>query len=261
MLDLKELAAQYPPNLQHFKKRILAEYLQYQLLRIIFSSKYSCKLAFLGGTALRIIFGNTRFSEDLDFDNFGLNQEEFKDLCAEIVKKMALEGYRVESRMVFKGAYRCYLKFNDILFENGISAYEGEKLMIQFDTVPHDFSYTPALKIINKFDVFTEVFVTPIDILFSQKICAAFGRKRPKGRDFHDLIFILGISRQVNYDYLRAKLGISDGKSLKSYILRECKKLDFKMLARDVQPLLFKPEDSNKILLFSKYIETLEFPA
>lgn len=259
MISLEELVRQYPQNLQLFKKRILAEYLQCQILQIIFNTKYANKLSFLGGTALRIMFDNNRFSEDLDFDNFGLTQQEFKEIAEEVVKKLILEGYRMEMRIVFKGAYRCYLKFNDILFTNGVSKDENEKLMIQFDTAAHNFNYKPDIKILNKFDILTEIFVTPIDILFSQKICAAFGRKRLKGRDFYDLLYIFGINKRINYDYLNAKLGISNGKTLKEYIVKESEKLDLKALAADVQPLLFNPEDNKKILLFKQYIEGLEF--
>jgi predicted nucleotidyltransferase component of viral defense system len=35
------------------------------------------KLSFLGGTALRIVHGNSRFSEDIDLDNFGLSWHAF----------------------------------------------------------------------------------------------------------------------------------------------------------------------------------------
>ncbi len=258
MISLEELVRQYPQNLQHFKKRILAEYLQCQILQIIFNTKYANKLSFLGGTALRIMFDNNRFSEDLDFDNFGLTQQEFKEIIEEIVKKLILEGYQMEMRIVFKGAYRCYLKFNDILFTNGVSKYENEKLTIQIDTAPHNFNYKPDIKILNKFDILTEIFVTPIDILFSQKICAAFGRKRLKGRDFYDLLYIFGINKKINYDYLQVKLGITDAGTLKKYILKKSKALDLKALASDVQPLLFNPEDHKKVLLFKQYIEGLE---
>lgn len=259
MLDLEQILQQFPENLRSRKGRILTEYLQYRVLDKIFKSKYAHKLSFLGGTALRIVFDNTRFSEDLDFDNFGLSQEEFKEIIDEVAKALTLEGYQIETRNVFKGAFRCYLKFAKILFINGVSKNENEKLLIQIDTVPHNFPYKPEIRLINKLDVFTEIFATPLDILFSQKICAAFGRKRTKGRDFYDLIYILGVNKNINYEYLQAKLGISNAKDLKAYILRESEKLDFKALAADVQPLLFTPEDNKKVLLFRQYVENLKF--
>ncbi|MEK7672912.1 MAG: nucleotidyl transferase AbiEii/AbiGii toxin family protein [Patescibacteria group bacterium] len=258
MLSLEQIAQQFPENLRNRDRRILTEYLQYKVLDKIFKCKHSNKLSFLGGTALRIVFGITRFSEDLDFDNFNLTEEEFGEIVNEVSTALTLEGYDIETRLVFKGAFRCYMKFNNVLSANGITTDKKEKLLIQIDAAPHNFAYKPELKLIGKLDILTEIFATPIDILFSQKILAAFGRKRAKGRDFYDLIYILGISKKVNYKYLQAKLEIKNWKELKSYVLKECDKLDFKDLARDVQPLLFNSEESKKVRLFRNYFAGLE---
>ena len=67
MLTLSEIEKVYPESLRGFKRFILREYLQHKLLQILFDSEYANELCFLGGTCLRIVHGNTRFSEDLDF--------------------------------------------------------------------------------------------------------------------------------------------------------------------------------------------------
>ena len=72
MLTLSQITEQYAEALRPFKRNILREYLQYKILEIMFASEYATKLSFLGGTALRIVYGNTRFSADVDFDNFRL---------------------------------------------------------------------------------------------------------------------------------------------------------------------------------------------
>ncbi|MEW6042503.1 MAG: nucleotidyl transferase AbiEii/AbiGii toxin family protein, partial [Elusimicrobiota bacterium] len=43
------------------------EFLQLLALKIIFDRQYFNKLAFVGGTSLRVLFGVRRYSEDLDF--------------------------------------------------------------------------------------------------------------------------------------------------------------------------------------------------
>ena len=68
MLDLNQLVSQYPANLRPFSRFILREYLQHKLLQLIYDSAYADRFIFLGGTCLRIVHGNQRFSEDLDFD-------------------------------------------------------------------------------------------------------------------------------------------------------------------------------------------------
>ena len=257
MLNLQEIEKNYPDNIRGFKKNLLREYLQYKILQIIFNSKYSGKLSFLGGTELRIIHNNSRFSEDLDFDNFGLEKNEF-DKSSEIVKKqLSLEGYTVEVKNVFKGAYRCYIRIPKILFDSNLSGYEEEKILIQLDTAPHGFQYEPERVILNKFDIFTEISVTPIDIILSQKIYAIFNRQVQKGRDFYDTVFLLSKTKP-NYAYLKIKLGVDNSDSLRTKLLNFCAGLNFKQLAEDVRPFLFNSQDSDKVNLFEKYIKTAD---
>jgi len=258
MLDIKQIESFYPEYLRAFKKNLLREYLQYKILEIVFDSKFSEKLSFMGGTAIHIIHGNTRFSEDLDFDNFDLTKEEFKQLASLIEKRLKLEGYRAEIKNVFKRAYHCYIRIPDILFENGLSRHREEKLFIRLDTEPQGFTYCPEKVIINKFDVFLRINVVPMDILLAQKIYAIFKRRRAMGRDFYDAIFLFGKTRP-NLSYLQSKLKIKDTADLKSRLLTKCSKLNFKSLARDVEQFLFNPSDSKKILFFYDYIKNCEF--
>lgn len=254
MLSLAEIEKHYPENIRAFKRNILREYLQYKILQIIFDSQYASKLSFLGGTALRIIFGNSRFSEDLDFDNFGLKEREFEAISKIVKKQLELEGCAVEIKNVYKGAYRCYVRIPRLLFDSGLSGYAEEKILIQLDTAPHGFHYAPEKAILNKFEVFTEINVTPPDIILSQKIFAIFNRKSVKGRDFYDTVFLLSKSK-LNYSYLELKMKISDGETLRKKLLAFCKELDFKSLARDVEPFLFNPRDSKKVTMFVKFIK------
>jgi predicted nucleotidyltransferase component of viral defense system len=256
MLNLYEIEKYYPDNIKGFKRNILREYLQYKILQIIFDSKYAGKLSFLGGTALRIIHGNTRFSEDLDFDNFGLEEEEFAEISSLVKKRMEMEGYDVEIRNVYKGAYRCYVKIPKMLFDNGLSGYEEEKILIQLDTAPHGFAYEPNRVILNKFEVFTEINTTPLDIILAQKFFAIFNRKTMKGRDFFDVVFLLGKTKP-NYGYLQMKLDIENDQQLKNKLLSLDGEIDFEGLAKDVEPFLFWADDAKKVLLFMKYIKSL----
>lgn len=257
MLSLQEIEKYYPENIRVFKKNLLREYLQYKILQIIFNSKYANKLVFLGGTALRIVHDNNRFSEDLDFDNFGLTEKEFKEISLVVKKQLELEGYEVEIKNVYKGAYRCYIRIPRLLFDSGLSGYEEEKILIQLDTAPQGFDYEPERVILNKFDVFTEINVTPLDIILSQKIFAIFNRKAMKGRDFYDTIFLLSKTRP-NYDYLQLKIKIKNGQELKDKLLTLDGKVNFKELTRDVEQFLFNVEDSKKVTLFTKYIKGIE---
>jgi predicted nucleotidyltransferase component of viral defense system len=257
MLDIKQIQSFYPEYLQAFRKNLLREYLQYKILEIVFDSEFGEKLRFMGGTAIRIIHSNTRFSEDIDFDNVNLSKEEFNQLAELVRRKLKLEGYVAETRNVFKNAYRCYVRVPDVLFENGLSNHKEEKLLIQLDTQPQGFTYQPDKTIINKFDVFLRINVVPPDILLAQKIYAIFGRKRTMGRDFYDTVFLLGKTKP-NLEYLKLKLGIESMSDLKTELLRKCEELDFGHLASDVGPFLFVPNDSKKVLFFPDYVRGMD---
>src|ERR1035441_5730925 len=128
MLSIDEIEKVYPENIRGFKRFILREYLQYKVLQIIFDSLFADKLCFLGGTCLRIIHNNSRFSEDLDFDNFRLSEKSFGAISAVIKKALEREGYEVEFKNVFKGAYHCHIKFPGLLFKEGLSGHREERI-------------------------------------------------------------------------------------------------------------------------------------
>jgi len=256
MLNLNQIKKYYPEYLQPFEKHILREYIQYKILEIVYSSKQSAKLSFLGGTALRLIYNNNRFSEDLDFDNFNLSKKEFIQLTKDVKQGLEKQGFIIEIKQIFKGAFRCYIKIPEILFMNQISDLKDEKITIQIDTVPHNFKYLPNKKIINKFDVFTSILVTPLDIILSQKIYALFNRKRIKGRDIYDILF-LWPQASPNYQYLKEKINIDNKENLKKELLAFCEKINLKELTQDLKPFLFKSEDSKRVRMFKNFIEQI----
>ncbi len=106
MLDLKNIESFFPETLRPFKRNILREYLQYKILEIIFDSPYGNALSFMGGTAIQIVHGNTRFSEDLDFDNLSLKSEDFEKLTDEIVRGLKLIGLKAETKTNLRDVFR-----------------------------------------------------------------------------------------------------------------------------------------------------------
>lgn len=255
MISLDQIITEYPEHLRAYRESILKEYLQYKILRSIFESKYANKLAFLGGTALRIIHNNTRFSEDLDFDNFDLNESEFVELGEIIKKDLELEGLEVQIYSKTKNAYRLKIKIPKLLFDTGLAPMIEQKILIQVDTVPQNFSYTPDKPLLNKFEVFTQINAVPKDILLSQKIYASVNRKRLMGRDFFDIVFLYGIGAMPNFKYLEKNIGTKNEAELKTYLSEKIIDLNFESLAKDVEPFLFNPKDKNKVVLFREFME------
>lgn len=261
MLDIQEIEQYYPENLRIFKRFMLREYLQYKILEIVFSGPYAKKLVFLGGTCLRLVHGNQRFSEDLDFDNFDLSPKEFDKISQNIAIQLERMGYTTEIKQIAKAAYHCNIRFPKILFEQGLSGYKEEKILIQLDTEPQLFKFIPEEPILNKFDVFTRIFSTPLNLLMAQKCYAILNRPRNKGRDFYDLVFLMGKEIAPNMDYLCQKTGIRNTTELKDQLLDKCNTLNMDDMTKDVAPFLFSPKDEKKIKFFNDYLENYSFLA
>ena len=255
MLSLAEIRRFYPEQLQRHGAFLIREYLQYKILESIFESEWGGSLVFLGGTCLRLMYGNTRFSEDLDFDNRGLDGVQFEILSEYIAERLRREGYQVTIQVIRRGAFHCHVRFPALLFGQGLSGHRDQRLLIQIDTEPQNVDYKPELGILNKFDVFTQIAYTPASTLLSQKISAVLLRPRNKGRDFFDISFLLGMQKEPDWNYLDRKLNINNPADLRKALRAHCEKLDMDAMARDVEPFLFDARDSRRVIRFVSTIE------
>jgi len=255
MIDIDYLKDSFPNNVHNKRKDILREYLQCVMLEILFESHVGRRLTFLGGTCLRLVHDSQRFSEDLDFDNDGLTEGDFEEVKELMLRELTLRGYEVEVQIKGKTAYRCSVKYPKILHPQGLSNIVEEKLVIQIDTQAQNFTFKPDTYILNRFGVFTQIAVTPLDIIFSQKCHAILERPRNKGRDFFDVIFLLGRNIKPNYDYLEQKLSIKNEKELKERIISHWETLNIKEQIDDVEGFLFYQKDQRKIELFGEVIK------
>lgn len=258
MLNFSQIEQAYPSYLHTNKPFLLREYLQYKILDLLFRSEYASKFVFLGGTCLRIVHDSRRFSEDLDFDNFNVTTEDFEKVATFIKIGLEREGLDVEMQQVYRGAYHCYIKFPKLLYQTGLSGHKDAKILIQLDTEPQNFEYTPENHLLTKFDVFSNIRTTPIDLLLAQKMTAFVQRKQPKGRDIYDITFLSPKTRP-NYDYLSQRLGVHSSKELKEILMNRINSLDLNNLARDVSPFLFDPNDIQRIHLFSQFVQQNQF--
>lgn len=250
MINLSEILSAYPPPVQVHRAFVLREYLQYKILEILFESRFAGKFCFLGGTCLRLVHGSQRFSEDLDFDNFGITERDFTH-TGEIIKKgLEREGYMVEMRQIIRSAFHCHIRFPGLLFDQGLSGYREEKILIQLDTEPQHFDYAPQLFTLNRFDVTTQIYTTPLDLLLAQKFTALCKRKRTKGRDFYDIVFLLAKSVKPNYNYLAQHLDAPNAEKLRERVDGLLEKTDLNSMVNDVRAFLINPTDEKRIRLF-----------
>jgi predicted nucleotidyltransferase component of viral defense system len=254
MIDFNQIKINYPEAvIKRNSKAIIVEYLQYQLMDALFKEAGSENLSFIGGTAIRLVYGSKRFSEDLDFYNYGLTYADFEKLLEAVVGAMKAKGFMVDFRFVKKGAYHCYIKFPDLLFANNLTAHEDEKILIRVDAVKKKKIIEPHSFMLNGFNVYRKILVNQADVILSQKILAILERKRAKGRDFFDVSYLLSFNRP-NYNVLEKLASIKE-KNLKEKLLEKVDSLNMKELADDVRPLLFDSNDAERVLSFRQYIE------
>ena len=128
MLTIEQIRQYFEQDVaQRNPRAMLVEYLQYELLDSLFKRREAVFLCFIGGTAIRILQQSPRFSEDLDFDNFGLTFDQFETALAKTCRDMETKGFLIEYRTIERGAYHCYLRFPEILHKTGISFDAREK--------------------------------------------------------------------------------------------------------------------------------------
>jgi predicted nucleotidyltransferase component of viral defense system len=256
MLSLNEIKKYYSDKEKNLPQLILKEYLQYKILDIIFSSQYGDDLVFMGGTAIRIAYGNDRFSEDLDLDNTTLSKNDFHKLTLHIKKELERDGLGVEFRNTFQDVYHCYLKFPQILFENKMSALKDEKIMIRLDSFQTKQLGKIETRVITKADIFSEIRIYQKDLILAQKIDALFHRHRSKGRDIYDIVYLFSLT-EPDYNYLNRALHISNKKELVDKLKKLFSVKDLQALAQDVKPFLINPKKIIQIEKFNLWLDSL----
>lgn len=257
MFDFNKIKEYFPIDLANNNpKALLVEYLQYEMLDSLFKQPEAKDLSFIGGTAIRIIHDSQRFSEDLDFDNFGLSYDLFQKVINKVLAEISLKGLKTEARLLKKDKnYHAYVKFPDILHELGISGHKEAKIFLSVDMENKKKVFSPEIKAINKFGVFRKIIVNPAAILLAQKLIAILNRKTEKGRDFYDASFLSGKTK-VDYDYIKKITGLGK-KEFEQKIIARCQALNFKALAKDVEPFLFDESQIDRIINFKDQLTNI----
>jgi|UniRef100_A0A7C6AA53 predicted nucleotidyltransferase component of viral defense system len=241
------------------KIAVAREFLQLLVLKVIFDRGYFKNLAFVGGTALRFLYGLRRFSEDLDFSLYNKLGYQFSNLKKKIVYDLTKAGLVLDwKEQPQPPVQSVMLRFKDILFNLGLSNYKNEKLAIKIEidaNPPKGYQIETAL--ITRHFVFT---VTHFDLasLYALKLHACFFRPYTKGRDFYDLLWYLGRKELPNFVLLNNAIEQTTHKksdinesNFKEFLKEQLAKIDFVKAKRDVARFI---EDKNELKLMDKNI-------
>lgn len=255
MLTLEQIYHMYPdtPRNPAQRRDVLVEYIQHELLDSIFKQKASVQLSFIGGTAIRIVYGSGRFSEDLDFDNFGLTFEEFQHLLDAVVADMKTKQFDVEYRFVEKGEYHCYVRFPNQLQQNSLSPLLDEKILVRVDAMRKEKLREPAIFELNRYERFRPIQVNTLPVILAQKLIAIKDRHREKGRDFYDVHYLYGRA-DPDEQYIEAATGMRI-RDFYGAVYERCSSLSFEDLAIDVRPLLLDVAQVERVRRFLPYVK------
>ena len=259
MIDLTYIRGFYPPqiaNNANFQKHLLKEYIECLAMEWVSQSAWSDKLAFIGGTNLRLIQGIDRFSEDLDFDCKNLSQEDFIHMTDGLMRYLTLQGLTVEPRDKENPnltAFRRNVYFPELLFSLQLTAHREERFLMKIEAQDQGIVYPREMATISRLGFYFPVPVPPVSILLSMKLSALLTRQ--KGRDFYDVLFLWQRTKP-DYEFLKQRHGIENNEQLLVQLQETVTHTDLKTKQRDFEHLLFEPRKSEQILHFMEILKS-----
>ena len=239
------------------KYNYLREFLQLIILKILDEKGYFRNIAFVGGTALRVIYDLNRFSEDLYFCLVKKTHYDFEKMMQVIERE--LNHYNLSVTIKFKcnkNVACAFIRFHRLLIELGLSSLKDQNLLIKFEIDQNTpLGFDTKLTLINK-DFLMAINHFDLPSLFASKLHAVLCRKYTKGRDYYDLIWYH--SRQIipNLKLLSNAIAQTEGRHLKldfkklsQLLLERIDVTDFNKIKSDVKPFL---ADSSELRFFEK---------
>lgn len=271
---ISQMLAGYETKNVNDEINALKEIIQEVVLCGLSRSDFFDKVAFYGGTALRIFYNIDRFSEDLDFalispdknfdlskyfsyienelNSYGINMEistKQKKSDSNITSAF-LKGDTLEHILRFfpreeSTTYNNLLKNIKVKFKVDINPAFGGSYEEKYKLLPSPH----VLKVYDK------------SSLFAGKIHAILCRNwnfRVKGRDLYDYIFFLATDSKVNLELLKNKLIESSYikpnlefniDSLKQLLIQKFSNIDYEDAKKDVIPFI---KDVDSLNLWNK---------
>ncbi|HET55255.1 MAG TPA: nucleotidyl transferase AbiEii/AbiGii toxin family protein [Ignavibacteria bacterium] len=266
---LKQLISKPLPESEQEIVQLLRESLQSLALLGLWRSNFFEHAAFYGGTALRILYGLDRFSEDLDFSLLKPNKNfTFEKYKNSIIRELEAFGFKVtfEVKAKSKGSEieSAFIKTNTlnqlIVIEAPSSltlSFDKQKVLkvkLEVDTNPPPGFDTEMKYVFSPIQFAVKSFTLPS--LFAGKMHAILCRKwksRVKGRDWYDFAWYVGNYPELKLKHLEERMRQSGDYKEKKELTKEkfleilnntIENLDIEKARKEVEPFV-----DNKISL------------
>lgn len=229
------------------RRGILREYLQTKFLARLYAQSPAKHLSFIGGTSLRLLHGIDRFSEDLDFDNLGLDRNDLTRLLTAIT-----DGFKRENIDVELADHN--LRFPRLLFDLQITTNSKEKLMIKVDYSTQWHGQTPTTVLLSKYGFIEQIIANPLSQIMVQKLAAYVTRARTQPRDMYDLVWLHSRGVRPDQEFMQANQMTHLIKQAQAKFATEGAD---EAIIRRLRPFLFDGGEIRKIQLLGKVLDTL----
>ncbi len=252
----------------------LREILQEVALLGLWRSKFFEHAAFYGGSALRILYGLDRYSEDMDFsllspdNSFQLDkyliplEKEIRSFGFDITveKKKKQSQSTIQSAFLKANTVKEVLIISPIDFSlTGIHKHQRLKIKVEIDVNPPSHFATEMKYNLHPISFPVKTYQLPD--MFAGKMHAILCRKwanRVKGRDWYDLVWYISNHPTIHLYHLEKRLrnsGHWDGnktlseKNFFHMIWEATEQLDIQMAVKDIENFI---QDKNSISVWSK---------
>lgn len=245
--------------------RALREVLQETALVGLWRTGFFDKVAFYGGTALRLFYNLDRFSEDLDFTLVKPEPNwKLSDRLSGLQTELEAFGFSVEMTPKHEGSIEsAFIKANTKI--NLIN------IKLETDTDPPQGIRTENKTLFEPFPVSIRVAVP--SCLFAGKMHACLCRSwktRIKGRDWYDLLFFVSRSIPVDLTHLETRMRQSghwdevrslEADDARNLLKNRIQSIDWQQAKADVLPFLRIPQSLNLwgIDLFNEAVQRIEW--
>ncbi len=254
--------------------RALREVMQEIALLGLWRSKLFERAAFYGGTALRVLYGLDRFSEDLDFSLLEKSGSfDLADYSEALKRELASFGFAVEIESRPKPAsaaiQSAFLKADTrtqmitVEFDRGlvqqVPRNQVLKIKLEIDTDPPPGFSTETRYLLRPVPFAVRTFSLPD--LFAGKMHAVLCREwksRFKGRDWYDLVWFAAYHPELRLSHLEQRMrqtGHWTGPTpltaaeFRVLLTRRIDSADIDQIRREVEPFV---KDTASLAIWSK---------
>ena len=271
---IRQILATYEIRSLEDSLRALREVMQEIALLGLWRSKFFEKAAFYGGTALRVLYGLDRFSEDLDFSLLEKGGSfDLADYSEALKKELASFGFVVEierrSKQPGTAIQSAFLKADTrtqmitVEFDKGlvqkVPRNQVLKIKLEIDTDPPPGFSTETRYLLRPIPFAVRTFSLPD--LFAGKMHAVLCREwksRVKGRDWYDLVWFAAHHQELRISHLEQRMRqtghwaeptpLTAG-DLSDLMARRIDKVDIDQIRREVEPFV---KDAAALAIWSK---------